>query len=1125
MKRYAALLFIVLVGFYTLPTVSAQKKKVKKPNANLILGDKHFDNMEYYLAAIEYGRVLKADSSNAYAMFQLAECYRFHYNYKAAEIFYHKVATRHRGTYPLARYWYATMLKDNGDYKKAIENFERYRNENNDTNLETGLYRERALNEIKGCYLAIAENNKPKKTYGFKCLPPPVNSTESDYSPLLIDHDSSLAVTTSRLGALGIHEDKSLGGAFSDVHRFTKKNDSIWEPYKASGKDDFEKMNSQYNECSGSFAKNRTKYYFTRCDEIFVVDNYKEINCAIYVSEFKNGHWEEAKRLNNHINAPGQWNSQPSVSSDGNILFFVSKRPGGFGMQDIWFSTCNGDDQWGPPVNLGNGVNTLFSDVSPRYYAEEKVLFFSSNGHGGYGALDIFMTREENSFERSVNIGYPFNSNRDDFYFVLGEKKGYVSSNREGGIGNDDVYVFDIRSKKNLIRHVEDSSVSEDDESIVVHKTSTEEPIMDIPVNKYHNQKYAHMTGSLMDSTTNAPAKDIEVRIVDEYGESVAKAVTSEKGQYKFYNIPSNKEYNMVLNNPDSKNRSFVASRPQIEYTEKTVVPVIEKEPEPEVMIAKEILLGSISRDTMKDYKAFVVQGNVLDSASGKATTKGQIQLIDEFGNVIQVISPDGNGAYRLENVTDTKSYKVVYKVMAYASEKFSTSYQLSFEANSHVPPTTDALIAIIDKTTLPGAKSVTIDGMILFEDSKKPAANVTILLADENGFALKTSKTDKNGYYKFSNLKSDNVYKVILHQGDLMKNSEQKKYLAEKVNVRASEASVSKQLFENIYFDFDSYVLRNEAKKVLDDLVDFCKGDTAIQIELYANTDSYGTSQYNKLLAASRGKNAMDYLVSKGVKQSSMVVNSVGEDKSISSNETELGRQLNRRVEFYILGARTIQSNIVTEVIETNKTISSLASEYNMTVEELKELNGLVGDELVAYTPIRVRRRGVDVGLADVYSRPQPVNNKLEEELIARNQSLNKNFNINSPEYKKYLDSIDQVEKAKTAFNYARIADIGYYTVQAGNTLTDVARLHGIPADKIKELNAIESDTFKVNQKLKINYDQRDPMVKGYLVKEGDTLEGIAQRFELSVESLIVINRLQGYVLSRNMVIRFVGE
>src|SRR6187402_1217240 len=138
------ILFLFFICWNCFPEMAvAQKKKKSQPNANLILGDKHFDNLEYYLAANEYARVLKADSSNAYAMYQLAECYRFYYNYTAAEVYYHKVAIRYRGTYPLARYWYVIMLKDNANYKKAIENFERYRNENTDINLETGLYRER----------------------------------------------------------------------------------------------------------------------------------------------------------------------------------------------------------------------------------------------------------------------------------------------------------------------------------------------------------------------------------------------------------------------------------------------------------------------------------------------------------------------------------------------------------------------------------------------------------------------------------------------------------------------------------------------------------------------------------------------------------------------------------------------------------------------------------------------------------------------------------------------------------------------------------------------------------------------------------------------------------------------
>src|ERR1700740_836734 len=111
-KIVVFILAILLVSFYS-DKVSAQKKPVKKgkPNPTLILADKHYNNLEYYLAAHEYARVLKNDSSNAYAMFQLAECYRLFFDYKGAEVFYQKVAIRFREKYPLARFWYATMLK------------------------------------------------------------------------------------------------------------------------------------------------------------------------------------------------------------------------------------------------------------------------------------------------------------------------------------------------------------------------------------------------------------------------------------------------------------------------------------------------------------------------------------------------------------------------------------------------------------------------------------------------------------------------------------------------------------------------------------------------------------------------------------------------------------------------------------------------------------------------------------------------------------------------------------------------------------------------------------------------------------------------------------------------------
>ncbi len=1195
----------------------AQKKPARvKPNPTLILADKHYNNLEYYLAAHEYARVLRGDSLNAYSMYQLAECYRNYFDYKLAEVFYLKVAQRFRDKYPLARFWYATMLKDNGNYKKAIDNYEKYREEHVDTDLETELYREKAYQEIVGCKLAIEDGLKPKKDYGFKCLPKPVNSYEGDYSPVIFENDTFLTLTSSRRGSVGGHRDNSLGGAFTDVYRFQKSNDTIWEVVKHNQlNDEFNKLNTEYNESSGSFTGDEKKYYFTRCDELIKVDNFEEFNCIVYVSYGKNGKWEKPVRLNENINTPGQWNSQPSISPDGNILFFASKRPGGLGMQDIWYSTCNGDDQWGPPINLGDKINTLFSDLSPRYYADQKVLFFSSTGHGGHGGLDIFMTKEDDGFQTIINLGYPFNSNRDDFYFVLGDKKGYITSNREGGIGNDDIYTFDVKSKKNIIHAIElpDDTIT-DDALIPVAKESREEHIADIPKDTDGASKLAQITGNVTDSISLKPSPNIEVSLLDEHGDVIAKTTTNDQGVYNFNNLPNNKEFKVVMRNPDHKNLAYLTSKPNISYTtvaieprqeliskigkynattpkmlsvsgiiadsvskkpapntevqiqdevgnvlltvttnergeykfenlpanatlkvvltnpnpkEKSFIkakPVLKYSDIPEQLVEKEELITSVSKNDLVEAKSFIVQGVITSKTTNKPVSKGQVHIIDEFGSIVKSVTPDANGNYKIEAVAGNKDYKVVFRTSAKSTDEFQTgNAKVTIVPKSTISPTTSALIATVEKDQLPDAKSIVIEGTILYDKTRKPAANATILLMDENGKTLKTSKTDKNGYYKFSNLPAGKTYKVVLQQGN--GNSEDVKYYADKVNVKGSVEVGSKNLFENIYFDFDSYELRSEAQKVLDDLITYCKNDPAIQIELYANTDSYGSSQYNRILSANRGKVAVDYLVSKGLNQSSMVINAVGENKSIATNESELGRQLNRRVELYVLGAPNIQSGSMVVAIEPKKSLYSLAQEYGMTLEELKEMNGLTGEDLQAYSLVRVKRRADDNDIIAQITRKQAniKYTKAELELIATNKKKNENFDFNNPDYQKALEesTVTETKNVSLGNNKYEGFNIAYYVVQPKNTLYNIARLYGLKVEGLKALNSLMSDTIYVNQKIKIDFNQKDFSITGYIVKEGDTIGEIAKRFGLTINDVLEINNLDGYILRKNMILR----
>jgi peptidoglycan-associated lipoprotein len=421
----------------------------------LEMADQQFTNLQYSLAAQSYSKVLKKDSSHALAAFQTAECYRMSYEYLLAEKYYLLVTKKFSDDYPIARFWYATTLKDRGANEQAYSEFGKFIEENLSTE---ELTLKKAKLEMEGCKLEISQRNKPRKNFGLKCISQPVNSPESDFSPLSVAQDSLLFLTSNWNKFRKTHYTTIADGAFTDVYMFQQKSDTAWEIAQKTP-DNFNRLNTPYNETCGSFSSNETKYYFTRCDERIKVGNYEEFNCAIYMSEKKNGQWTPAVRLNENINPPHQWNSQPSVSPDGTLIFFVSTRPGGFGQHDIWYSKSEGDDHWGPPINMGPEINTPFIDVSPNYVKEGNVLFFSSNGHPGYGGLDLFMLKMDYDKRSIIHLGIPFNSSRDDFYLTIGKHKGYLTSNRLGGIGKDDIYSFEINSKTQFLQDIELATV------------------------------------------------------------------------------------------------------------------------------------------------------------------------------------------------------------------------------------------------------------------------------------------------------------------------------------------------------------------------------------------------------------------------------------------------------------------------------------------------------------------------------------------------------------------------------------------------------------------------------------------------------------------------------------------
>ncbi|MEM9821280.1 MAG: OmpA family protein [Bacteroidota bacterium] len=167
------------------------------------------------------------------------------------------------------------------------------------------------------------------------------------------------------------------------------------------------------------------------------------VKLKIYAAEKVGDRWINVEEL--PFNDDESNTCHPAISVNGDMLYFASDRPGSLGGMDIWMSKKTGDE-WGEPMNLGPEINTEADEVFPFVHADGS-LIFASNGHAGFGGLDIFFsTKTGDNWAKPTNVKAPFNSENDDFGCIIDrdKKNGYFSSNRPGGFGEDDIYSFYI---------------------------------------------------------------------------------------------------------------------------------------------------------------------------------------------------------------------------------------------------------------------------------------------------------------------------------------------------------------------------------------------------------------------------------------------------------------------------------------------------------------------------------------------------------------------------------------------------------------------------------------------------------------------------------------------------------
>lgn len=455
MRNHRLLIAIFLLAIITFPSTAqdAGDQDPKLPK-ELVKAYDAYKAQEYFYA-IEllkdaYSEA-KGREEKSKVLFLTAESYRMLNDYKNAETNYEK-ARKVGYEDPIAMLRKGDMLKAQGEYEEAITVYQDYKKEN-----PTDAAADLAISSTRQ---AIEWKSKPSQYQvdNMKDL----NSREMDFSVMYGGDRNETDVVyfvSSREESAGNDEDGWIGQSFMDIYvsnaerkgrrrRRGNENDNEEVSYadlKWSTPvplDEMGILNTEYHEGTATFDSRKKELYFTRC----IKEDNEKLGCAIYITEMVGQDWKEPVPI--IIGSDTSANvGHPSLSADDKFLYFVSDDFNTQGKHDIFVTSYDRRSKtWKEPKNLGPKVNSSESEYYPIIHGDG-YLYFSSNGHGGMGGLDVFRVSigEDGMPNGDIeNMKFPINTNYDDFHLVwepgTDTKKGFVSSNRSGGAGSDDIY-------------------------------------------------------------------------------------------------------------------------------------------------------------------------------------------------------------------------------------------------------------------------------------------------------------------------------------------------------------------------------------------------------------------------------------------------------------------------------------------------------------------------------------------------------------------------------------------------------------------------------------------------------------------------------------------------------------
>ena len=431
MRKYTFIILSMLFVFMSTDLFAQRRNPAK--NADLAFGRKQYiEATDLYKKA--YRKVKRDKEERNRISFQMAECYRLIGLTKRAEPYYKRLLkTDYPNAHPEVYLYLAETYKINQKYKDAIEMYD--------------IYAQKVPDDPRGplgveTTALIEEWTENPSRYELTELKKVNSSKDSDFCACWTNNNyNEIIFTSNRDAATGKEKDGITGQEFADF--FISKQDRKGEWSTPVIADESESVNTEASEGTPFMNSKYTKMYFTRCQN----NVHRKSGCQIMVAGKSGGAFSEARPVEiagvDTLDIVGH----PTLSSDELIIYFAAERKGGFGGNDIWVAMRdNATEPFKRPFNLGEKINTAGNEVFP-FLRYDTTLYFASDGHGGMGGLDIFVSSMDSTGQwgEPRNMKYPINSTGDDFGIVFHptEERGFVSSNRGNTRGLDNIYYFE----------------------------------------------------------------------------------------------------------------------------------------------------------------------------------------------------------------------------------------------------------------------------------------------------------------------------------------------------------------------------------------------------------------------------------------------------------------------------------------------------------------------------------------------------------------------------------------------------------------------------------------------------------------------------------------------------------